>query len=79
MPLIFDGIDYSAVRRGAELVDMGVDYLILWPRCEITGCEAGVCVGMSKSLCYPHGIALGAFTKEEFEADRIPTVYQFKR
>ena len=48
----------------------GDDAPIAWPRCEITGCENGVCVGMSKSLCYPHGIELGAFTVEEFEADR---------
>jgi hypothetical protein len=66
----FKGIDYSALRRGAEIIEYEGEEPILWPRCEITGCEAGVCIGMSKSLCYPHGIEFGAFTKEQFEADR---------
>lgn len=66
----FPEVDYSIEpRRGFECVDMD-DYEILWPRCEITGCEAGVCIGMSKSLCYPHGIEFKAFTEEEFEANR---------
>lgn len=71
MPQIWKDIDYSAVRRGADLIEYEGEEPILWPRCEITGCEHGICVGMSKSLCYPHGIELGAFTKEQFEADRL--------
>lgn len=56
-------------RRGFETFECeGVEFD--WPRCEITGCSAFVCLGMSKSLCYPHGIELGAFTVAEFEADR---------
>lgn len=70
MPLIYEGIDYSACRRGHEEFEMEDGETLLWPRCEITGCEAMICVGMSKSLCYPHGIEFGAFTKEQFEADR---------
>ncbi|MCW2194981.1 hypothetical protein AB7M45_007754 [Bradyrhizobium elkanii] len=70
MPQIFPGIDDSAVRRGSALVCCEEEEPILWPRCEITGCENGICIGMSKSLCYPHGIEFGSFTKEQFEAYR---------
>ncbi len=63
-------IDYSSLRRGYELVEYEGEEPLAWPRCEITGCEAGICVGMSKSLCYPHGIEFGAFTVEQFEAHR---------
>lgn len=41
-----------------------------WARCEINGCTNLVCRGMSLSLCYPHGIEFGAFTKEEVDRDR---------
>lgn len=58
-------------RRGYTEVDiLENDYVIAWPNCEIDGCENGVCIGMSKSLCYPHGIEFGAFTEEEWEANR---------
>lgn len=66
-----NGIDYIALRRGYELVDIEEPNEILaWPRCEITNCSNGICIGMSKSLCYPHGIEFGAFTEEEFEENR---------
>lgn len=64
---IFDG----SMRRGADEFEDPDGTTFLWPLCEIDGCQAYVCRGMSKSLCYPHGIEFGAFTKEEFEADRI--------
>ena len=67
--IIFDNIDYSWLRRGYKEIDYG-DSPIAWPRCKITGCDVGVCIDMSKSLCYPHGIEFGAFTEEQFEADR---------
>ena len=41
-----------------------------WARCEITGCQNFVCLRMSNSLCYPHGIEFGEFTKEQFDAER---------
>lgn len=41
-----------------------------WQNCEITGCPNCICVGMSDSLCYPHGIEFGAFTEAQFDADR---------
>jgi hypothetical protein len=66
MPLIYDGNP----RRGYEEYELEDGDTLYWPRCEINGCENNVCVGMSKSLCYPHGIEFGAFTKEQFEADR---------
>jgi len=66
----FPGIDYSAVRRGSEEYEMEDGSTFIWPRCEITGCQNGICAGMSKSLCYPHGIEFKAFTVDEFEADR---------
>ena len=68
--MIFKGADYNALRRGSAIVEYEGEEPILWPRCEISGCENGVCIGMSKSLCYPHGIELKAFTEEEFERDR---------
>ncbi len=70
MPLYYDGIDYSACRRGSQEFELDDGQILVWPRCEISGCEASVCMGMSKSLCYPHGIELGAFTEEQFEANR---------
>lgn len=71
MTLVYKGIDYEACRRGSKLIEYEGYEPILWPCCEITGCENGVCAGMSKSLCYPHGIEFKAFTEEEFEADRL--------
>lgn len=57
-------------RRGVNIFECeGEEFA--WPNCEITGCPNGICIGMSLSLCYPHGIEFGAFTKEEFEADRL--------
>lgn len=70
MPLVYKGIDYSALRRGWDEFEQEDGETLLWPRCEIDGCGNGVCIGMSKSLCYPHGIEFGAFTKAQFEADR---------
>ncbi|MGZ5987414.1 MAG: hypothetical protein ACXWLZ_00055 [Rhizomicrobium sp.] len=70
MTFFLKDIDYSAVRRGYEEFECEEVEAFAWPRCEITGCPAFICIGMSKSLCYPHGIEFGAFTKEEFEADR---------
>lgn len=70
MPLVWSGIDYAACRRGSDLIDYGDGQDILWHRCEMTACENGVCIGLSKSLCYPHGLELGAFTKEQFDAER---------
>ncbi len=43
---------------------------LFWRNCEISGCPNCVCIRMSPSLCYVHGIAFGAFTVEEFEQDR---------
>lgn len=72
MPLMYlKDIDYSSLRRGYDEIEYEGEEPLAWPRCEITGCSAGICIGMSKSLCYPHGIEFGAFTVEEFEADRI--------
>lgn len=70
MPLYYDGIDYSACRRGSEEFELDDGETLIWPRCEINGCENMICVGMSKSLCYPHGIEFGAFTEEQVAADR---------
>lgn len=69
MTLIYKDIDYSACRRGYDEYELNGETL-LWPRCEITNCSNNICIGMSKSLCYPHGIEFGAFTKKEFEANR---------
>jgi hypothetical protein len=67
----FPEYDYSIEpRRGYTEVECEDTDPILWPNCEITGCENGICVGMSNSLCYPHGIEFGEFTKEQFEANR---------
>jgi hypothetical protein len=63
---IFDG----SMRRGADEFEDDDGATFLWPLCEIDGCQAYVCQGMSKSLCYPHGIEFGEFTKEEFERNR---------
>jgi hypothetical protein len=71
MSLIYKDIDYTACRRGFEEFELDSGETLLWPRCEISGCPMNVCIGMSKSLCYPHGIEFGAFTKEQFEADRL--------
>lgn len=57
-------------RRGYTEFECEDGEIIQWPNCEITGCPNGVCMGMSLSLCYPHGIEFKAFTKEEFEEDR---------
>ena len=64
--LIYDG----NTRRGYGEFELEDGTTLLWPRCEINGCEGHICVGMSKSLCYRHGIEFGAFTKEKFEANR---------
>jgi len=66
---IWDGTD----RRGYEEFELDDGETLLWPRCEITGCPNCICMGMSKSLCYPHGIEFGAFTKEQFEENRRST------
>lgn len=63
-------LDLNAARRGIEEFELENGDTLLWPRCEITNCPNGVCVHMSKSLCYPHGIEFGAFTEAEFEANR---------
>lgn len=63
-------IDVNLSRRGVDEFEMENGDILLWPKCEITGCTANICIGMSKSLCYPHGIEFGAFTVEEFEANR---------
>lgn len=68
--IVIKDIDYSALRRGYQLLDFG-DGPIAWPNCEIADCENGICFHMSKSLCYPHGIEFGAFTKAEFETNRL--------
>jgi hypothetical protein len=68
--IIYKDIDYSACRRGHDEVELDNDDILLWPRCEISRCTNNICVGMSKSLCYPHGIEFDAFTKEQFEANR---------
>lgn len=67
MRYTFDGIDPSASRRGSEEFDGEDGHTLVWPRCEISGCPNGICAGMSKSLCYPHGIEFKAFTKSDFE------------
>lgn len=67
--VIVEDIDYAKLRRGFILFEVD-DITYAWPRCEITDCPNHICVRMSKSLCYPHGIEFGAFTKEEFEANR---------
>jgi hypothetical protein len=59
------------MRRGAIEYECDDGTTFWWESCEITGCQFGVCMGMSESLCYQHGIEFGAFTKEQFEADRL--------
>jgi hypothetical protein len=59
------------MRRGEEGFECEDGTTFWWARCEITGCQGYVCRGMSESLCYPHGIEFGAFTKEQFETDRL--------
>lgn len=67
----FPEVDYTQQpRRGFEVVQYGDDNPLAWPRCEIDGCPNNICIGMSKSLCYVHGIEFKAFTVEEFEANR---------
>lgn len=67
----FPEVDYTREpRRGFDLVEYEDGPTLAWPRCEIDGCDNGVCIGMSKSLCYPHGIEFKEFTVEEFEANR---------
>lgn len=61
--------DYSKARRGHTVFETD-DGEFAWPNCEITGCSNCICVGMSKSLCYPHGIAFGEFTEAEFKKNR---------
>lgn len=58
------------MRRGIQEFELEDGTTLEWPRCEINGCQNGICFGMSLSLCYPHGIEFGAFTKEQFEEDR---------
>ena len=70
MPLIYKDIDYSACRRGHDEFELENGETLLWLRCEITNCTNNICIGMSKSLCYLHGIEFGAFTEEEFRASR---------
>ena len=66
----FPGIDPSGSRRGSEEFEDENGDTLVWPRCEITDCPNGICAGMSKSLCYNHGIEFGAFTEEQFVANR---------
>ena len=62
-------METGPARRGYEEFECeGED--IMWRRCEITDCPNCVCMGMSNSLCYPHGIEFDAFTKEQFDTDR---------
>jgi len=63
-------IDVNLSRRGIDEVELDNGDILLWPKCEITNCPNNVCIHMSKSLCYPHGIEFKAFTVEEFEANR---------
>jgi len=67
--ILLEGFDYSALRIGYKEVDYGYGPFA-WPRCEITSCANCVCIGMSKSLCYPHGIEFGAFTEAQFKENR---------
>lgn len=62
--------DPTGARRGYEEFEDEAGETVIWRRCEITDCPNCVCVGMSASLCYPHGIEFGAFTEEEVEANR---------
>lgn len=57
-------------RRGVEEFECDDGTTFEWPRCEISGCSAYVCLRMSNSLCYPHGIEFGEFTKEQFDVER---------
>lgn len=57
-------------RRGYQEFEEEDGRTFSWPRCEITECPNMVCLGVSQSLCYPHGIEFGAFTEEEFLKDR---------
>lgn len=57
-------------RRGYEEFELEDGTEVKWARCEINDCPNCVCIGMSLSLCYPHGIEFGFFTKEQFEANR---------
>lgn len=71
MTFYLKDIDYAALRRGYDEIEYEEwEEPFAWPKCEITGCNAYICIGMSKSLCYPHGIEFGAFTKEQFEENR---------
>ena len=45
----------------------------------MTDCPNNICIGMSKSLCYPHGIELGSFTREQFEVNRSERLKAGKR
>lgn len=56
-------------RRGYEEFECEGEE-IMWQRCEITDCPNCICMGMSTSLCYPHGIEFGAFTEAQFEENR---------
>lgn len=58
------------MRRGEEEFECDDGRTFWWARCEIDRCQNYVCRGMSKSLCYPHGIEFGEFTKEQFDVDR---------
>lgn len=71
MPPKVEQIGTGPSRRGFEEFEMEDGTQLFWARCEIADCPNGVCAGMSKSLCYPHGIEFGAFTVEAFEADRL--------
>lgn len=57
-------------RRGFTIVELEDGQTYAWGRCEITNCPNNVCLRMSKSLCYPHGIEFGEFTEAQFEAER---------
>lgn len=69
--IFLKGFNYSTLRRGYDECQYEGDAeSFAWPKCEITDCLNNVCIGMSKSLCYPHGIDLGEFTKEQFDENR---------
>jgi hypothetical protein len=57
-------------RRGFQEFQCEGEPAFFWARCEITGCPNCVCIGMSPSLCYQHGIEFGEFTKEDFDRNR---------
>jgi len=66
---IVKDIDYSKLRRGSTVFEIDKEKFD-WPNCEVSGCNNQICIGMSKTLCYVHGIEFKAFTEKEFEESR---------